>query len=74
MLFYLGRIVPPIPSPDRLPPDYNGYAIVTADQYPAVRQLDRGDMIGSSTERAAAKDRLYLMKFPKNPNPHPRDR
>ena len=73
VLFYLARTVPVIPSPDRLPADYKGYAIVTADQYAAVGRLDRADEIGQSADRPA-KERLHLMRFPKDPNFQQRQR
>jgi 4-amino-4-deoxy-L-arabinose transferase-like glycosyltransferase len=68
VLFYLGRTVEVIPTAEALPADYAGFAIVTADQYPGMSRLDRGDEIAESAGRAEGKDRLVLMKFPKDPN------
>jgi 4-amino-4-deoxy-L-arabinose transferase-like glycosyltransferase len=67
VLFYLGRTVPVVPSLDDLPADYRGDAIVTADAMPAVRLADRGDLLAESADRSA-KDKLYLVRFPKDPS------
>ena len=67
VLFYLGWTVPVFATPYELPAGYSGYAIVTAEQLPATRRLDLGDEVGeSSPQRTTAKDRLVLMKFPKD--------
>lgn len=66
VLFYLGRPIKQIASIDDLPADYRGVAIVTADQIEAARHANRGDELSVSNDRAA-KDKLYLFRFPKLP-------
>jgi 4-amino-4-deoxy-L-arabinose transferase-like glycosyltransferase len=73
VLYYLGRTVPVLPSLDALPAGYRGFAIVTVDHYETVNRAGIADEIAISAERPA-KDRLYLMQFPKNPNPPMRER
>jgi hypothetical protein len=62
VLFYLGRTLPVYRGAYRLPADYSGYAIVTADALEDLR--DRGDDIAHSADRPAEQDRLVLMRFP----------
>jgi len=45
---------------------------VTATLFPAVRASDRGDVVATSSDRPE-KDRLYLVRFPKDPNPQTQD-
>jgi hypothetical protein len=68
VLFYLGRTVPVLSSPDELPAGYRGYAIVTAEQVGPVRLSNRADEVATSADRPE-KEKLYLFKFPRSTVP-----
>jgi 4-amino-4-deoxy-L-arabinose transferase-like glycosyltransferase len=73
VLFYLHRTVTVVPSVERIPPDYNGYALVTADRAPEVRLSKRADELGESADRSP-RDKLFLLRFPRDLTPRQSDR
>jgi len=64
VLFYLGgRTVPKVDSVTKIADDYHGFAIVTADQYDAVRASNRGEEISVSADRNP-ENRMYFFRIP----------
>ncbi len=67
VLFYIGgRTVPSVPSIDKLPPDFHGYAIIFYDQYDSVRASQRGEEVAVSADRHT-DNQLHLFRFPSPP-------
>ena len=63
VLFYLGgRTVPRVESMDQLPADYQGFAIVPADQVDRVRQSGRAEELSGSADRNP-KDRMFFFRI-----------
>jgi 4-amino-4-deoxy-L-arabinose transferase-like glycosyltransferase len=62
VLFYLGRTADVVPELNQLPRGFDGYAIVTQEQQPAVSASPHAALVLEASNRPD-KDKLYLFRF-----------